>query len=63
MELKYFFANETATLINGPAILPNNESKNPPDLIILVICTLSSFISVNKLFSNAFLNFLFLFCC
>ena len=57
MELKYFFANETATLINGPAILTNNESKNPPDLIILVICTLSSFISVNKLFSNAFLNF------
>ena len=28
---KILFANETATFINGPAILLNNDPKNPPD--------------------------------
>ena len=34
---KIFFANGTATFINGPANLLNKEPKNPPDLIILDI--------------------------
>ena len=28
---KIFFANGSATFINGPAILLNNEPKNPTD--------------------------------
>ena len=32
-EAKIFFANETATFINGPTNLLNNETKNPPDWI------------------------------
>ena len=31
MELKYFFAKGTATFINGPADLLNNDPRNPPD--------------------------------
>ena len=34
---KMFFAKETSTFINGPAILLNNDPKNPPDRIILEI--------------------------
>ena len=30
-EVKTFFAIETATFMNGTAILLNNEPKNPPD--------------------------------
>ena len=51
-----------ATLINGPAILLSNESKNYLDWIILDICLLESFISVDMLFSNAFSS-IFLSCC
>ena len=56
---KIFFASGTATFINGPANLLNNDPKNPPDWIMLDIWTLESCISVDMLFSNAFLNFLF----
>ena len=35
---KIFFPNGTATFINGTANLLNNDSKNPPDWIILEIC-------------------------
>ena len=31
MELKNFFAKGTATFINGPADLLNNDPRNPPD--------------------------------
>ena len=31
MELKHFSSNGTATFINGPANLLNNETKNRPD--------------------------------
>ena len=48
-----------ATLINGPAILLSNESKNYLDWIILDICLLESFISVDMLFSNAFSSIFF----
>ena len=34
---KIFFANGTATAINGPANLLNNDRKNSPDWIILEI--------------------------
>ena len=34
---KIFFASGTATFINRPAILLNNEPKNPPDRIVLDI--------------------------
>ena len=57
-----FFANGTATFINGPAILLNNEPRNRPDGTILDICVLDNFISVGILFSNAFFNFFFS-CC
>ena len=30
-ELKYFLVKGIATFINGPAILLNNDPKNPPD--------------------------------
>ena len=49
MEPKKIFPNGTATFINGPANLLNNEPKNPPDWI-------PSFISVAKLLLNPFLN-------
>ena len=32
---KIFFAKGTATFINGPANLLNNDPKNPPEWIIL----------------------------
>ena len=44
---KTFFAKGIATLINGPAILLNNDPKNPPDWIILEIWALESFKSVD----------------
>ena len=34
---KIFFARGTATLVNGPANLLNNNPKNPPDWIIFEI--------------------------
>ena len=34
---KIFFASGTATFINGPTILLNNEPKSPPDWTILDI--------------------------
>ena len=46
MELKYFFAKGTATVINGPEIL-NSDPKNSPDGTILefelekVLCQLT----------------------
>ena len=36
-EAKIFFAKGTATFVNGPANLLNNDPKNPPDWIILEI--------------------------
>ena len=58
MESKYY---GTATFVNGPAILLNKEPQSPPDWIIWV---LYNFISIDILFSNAFLNLLcFLSCC
>ena len=43
---KVFLAKGTATYINGPASLLNNDPKNPPDRIILEIWALKSFKSV-----------------
>ena len=57
MELKHFFAKGIATFINGPADLLNNDPGNPPDWIILEICALESFKSVDILLLNAFLCF------
>ena len=53
---KIFFAAGTATFINGPANLLNNKPKNHPGWIILDICALDNFKSVDILFLNAFLN-------
>ena len=53
---KIFSANGTATFINGPANLLNNESKNPTDWIILDIWASDNFISVDILLSITFLN-------
>ena len=53
---KIFFAKGTATFINEPATLLNNEPKNPPDWIILDIWVLDNFISVDIIFSIALLN-------
>ena len=53
------FAKGTATFIDGPANLLSNKPKNPPDWIILDIYVLDRFISVDILFSNTFLNFVF----
>ena len=53
---KMFFAKETATFSNGPANLLNNEPKNSPDYIVLVIGALDNFISVDILFLNTFFN-------
>ena len=53
---KVFYAKVRATFINGSANLINNEPENPPDWIILDIWALESFISVDILFSNAFLE-------
>ena len=63
MELKYFFARGTATFVNGSADLLNNDPKNLPDWIILEIWALESIKSVNPLLLNAFLSFVFLYCC
>ena len=51
-----FFAKGILTFIKGPAILPNNDPKNPPDCIIFFICALLNFISVDMLLLTAFLN-------
>ena len=59
MDLKYFFAKGTATFINGPANLLNNDPKNPPDWIILEIWALESFKSVDIMLLNAFLALFF----
>ena len=53
---KIFFASRTATFINWPAVLLNSEPKN---WVILYIWALENFISVEMLFSNAFLNLVF----
>ena len=61
MGLQYFLAKGTATVINRP----DNDPKNPPGRIILEIWGLESFISVDILLLNAFLNltnFLKFFC-
>ena len=60
---KTYFAYGTATFINGPSNLLSNEPKNPPDWIILDIRALDTFTSVDILFSNAFLNFVFFLSC
>ena len=55
---KICFANATSTFNKGPAILFNNESKNPPDWIILEFCVVGS--SINCILSlNAFLSLVF----
>ena len=56
---KKIFAKGAATFITVPANLLNNEPKNPPDWVILDIWALESFILIDILFSNAFLNFVF----
>ena len=56
---KTFFAKGIATFINVPANLLNNDSKNPPGRIILEICTLESFKSVDILLLNAFISVAF----
>ena len=56
---KTFFAKEIASFINGPANLLNNDPKNPPDWIILEVCALESFKSVDILLLKAFQNFVF----
>ena len=56
MVLKYVFANRTATFINIPANLLNNEPKNSPDWVILDIWGLDNFKFVEMLFSNEFIN-------
>ena len=53
---KIFSANRTATFINGPANLLNNESKDPTDWIILDIWASHNFISVDILLSITFLD-------
>ena len=61
MELKHFFVKGIATFINGLANLLNNNPRNPPHWIILEICALESFKSVDILLLNVFLNFGFCF--
>ena len=56
---KKIFANRTATFINRPANLLNNEPKGPPGWIISDIWALNSFISVDVLFSYTFLSLVF----
>ena len=53
---KISLAKGTAAFINGPANLLNNEPKNRLDWIILGTYILDNFISVDILFSIAFLN-------
>ena len=50
---KIFFVNGTATFINGPANLLNNDPKNPSDWTILEMWALESFISIDLLLLNA----------
>ena len=52
-------AKGTATFINGPANLLNDDPKNPPDWIISEIWALESFMLVDIMLLNAFLNFVF----
>ena len=54
MQLKHFFAKGTATFINGPDNLLNNDPKNPQDWITLEIWALESFKSVDILLLKAF---------
>ena len=55
---KICFANATSTFNKRPVILLNNESKNPPNWIILDFCVVGS--SINWIFSlNAFLSLVF----
>ena len=56
MELQYFLAKGTATFFNRPANLLNNDPENPPGWIVLEIWALESFISVEILLFNTFLN-------
>ena len=57
MELKYFFAKGIATFIKRLANLLNNGPKNLPNWVISDIWPLESFMSVDKLLLNVFLNF------
>ena len=62
-ETKITVANETATSINGLAILLNNEPDKPPNWIVSEILVFDSFILADKLFlSNAFYSLDFLYC-
>ena len=54
---KIFFANGTATFINGPASLFNNDPKTPPGWIILEAWALENFKLNDILLLNAFLSF------
>ena len=56
---KIFYARGTATFINGPASLLNNDPKNPPDWIILETLALESVKSVEILLLMHFLVLLF----
>ena len=56
---KIVFAKGTATFVNGPENLLNDDPKIPPDWIILDISALESFISVDIWFSNTFLKIVF----
>ena len=49
-----FVAKGTATFINGPSNLLNNDAKNHPDWIVLEIWALESFKSVEILLLNTF---------
>ena len=57
--VKTFFVKGTATFINGPTNLLNNDPKKYPDLIILLICALKSFISADVLLLKDFLALFF----
>ena len=52
--VKTFFTKGIAIFINGTANLFNNDSKNPPDWIILEICAAGSCKLVNILLLKAF---------
>ena len=56
---KTFFAKGAAIFIKGLANLLNKNPKNPPDWIILLICALESFMSVDELLLKSFLSFVF----
>ena len=56
---KTFFGKGISTFINGPANLVNNDPKSPLDWIILEICALESFKSLDVLLLNKFLVLFF----